>query len=227
MKMQFSPSASPRESKTPIKFSMIRHAVWVAVVVCCSATVAEAAPIEYVYDASVSDWFGTDGWTRIIDDPGAPYSNPLFYTVGTNSITAANIYGTAAFSTGYIGAEWTAPTGEYITQIDFSFGGTIGWGGEPSLTIYAGGNSADTFVDAYVLADAWTASSGSESFLESQAYRSVAIRAWDFQNAACTLYAGSQAYVSSVTITTAAVPEPATLTLLLAGGIGCWLRRKK
>jgi hypothetical protein len=188
-----------------------------------AAMVHTASATTYVYDNTVSDWFGTGGWTHVVSDPG-PVGNPLFSYSDPTSIHAANNYGVLDFSSGYVGAEWTAPIGEVITQVEFSFWGVIGTNSAPSLTVYAGEDSADTFVGAYALPAAWTSSSQSVSFSESQAYNAVAIRTWDYQNQPCGFYAGWHSMVSAVTITT--VPEPAALVLLGCGAMG-WMRRRK
>lgn len=185
--------------------------------------VANAAT--YVYDGTVLDWYDAGGWTHIVNDPG-PVDNPLFSYNYPNSILAVNNYGVLSYSSGYVGAEWKAPIGEVITQVDFSYSGIIGTNSAPSLTVYAGGNSADTFVGAYALPGAWASSSQSLSFSESQAYGAVAIRNWDFQNQGCGFYDGWHSLVSTVTITTTAVPEPATCMFLL-GSVAVGLRRRR
>jgi hypothetical protein len=178
----------------------------------------------YVYDNTVADWYGSGGWTHVVSDPDA--GSPLFSYKDATSIHAWNNYGVLTLNTGYVGAEWKAPSGEVITQVDFTYWGIVGTNSAPSLTVYAGENSADTFVGAYALPGPWTESSKSLSFSESQTYSAVAIRNWDYQNQVCGFYDGWHSLVSAVTITTVAVPEPATSLVLLGSGVIGLMRRR-
>jgi len=191
-----------------------------------AAMVQTANATTYVYDNTVADWYGSGGWNHVVNDPGATGGNPVFSYNDATSIHAWNNYGTLGFTSGFVGAEWKAPIGEVITQVDFSYWGIIGTNSAPSLTVYAGENSADTFVGAYALPGPWTSASESLALPENQSYSAIAIRNWDYQNQACGLYDGWQSLVSSVTITTVAVPEPATCMVLLGSVVIGLMRRR-
>ncbi|MFA5205495.1 MAG: PEP-CTERM sorting domain-containing protein [Lentisphaeria bacterium] len=187
-----------------------------------ATTVSQAAI--FTYDSSVSNWYtswtatGISGWLVV-------------RTNESNQIQVQNASSnTSVPGTHWAGAQWTAPVGQFITQVDLTYWGMINAQGAATLTVYAG-TSAATATEVFFNKESLNAAFGSTSlaFSPTSQYTFLQVRNWDGRGGSD--FGAQQAPpgwwqsdLTAATITT--IPEPAALSLLALGGL-CLLRRRR
>ena len=153
--------------------------------------------------------------------------------VNTSDTSQIKVYNSNANTTvpgnHWAGAQWTAPVGQFITQVDITYWGVINAAGAATLTVYAGTSAAtasEKFVNAASLAG--TGTSATLTFSATDQYTFLQVRNWDGRGAdfgAETVPPGWwQSDLQAATITT--IPEPVSLSLLALGGVVLFRRRR-
>lgn len=189
-----------------------------------NAGVSQAAPITYTYDNAVANWYAT-GWTATCN-AGGGYIRTNTATDYLNQIRvdeATTIGGIPSVI--WSGAQWTAPAGQFITQVDLTYAGIINSNGGATLAVYAGtsaATAAEKFVNLASLT--WESTSATLTFSATDQYAFVQVRNWDFAYGGNAAGAGWYSTVSAATITT--IPEPVSLSLLALGGVVLFRRRR-
>jgi hypothetical protein len=197
-----------------------------------SAIPSVALATIYTFDSANANWYEPGELTkveanvRLISDPIA--DNEIQGVWNTALATYGNFY-----AGDWAGASWTAPAGEIVTRVQMS-----GWyraDGDLSRMGYGllgGKGSPDTeYVKAQGGQSSWVGYSWSQDLPISSADQvdNLQIRTWWHQggdpSAVGPSTDGYFAYIDTLTITTTAVPEPATIGLLTLGGL--LLRRRK
>lgn len=182
------------------------------------------------YDSSVANWFGAGNFTYVsyIPDVG----NPQFNSNGvTNAIMAWNsnanqspqVYSPGTFA----GAIWTAPISMEITNVDVTYIGL--YPDFMSISVWGAGTDGiyDTQLYAFAPTDftnLYATGAQSASFALPAGITSLQFRAWEVSDTGsyevAGLGTGWNSQFQSVTITTNAVPEPATLGLAVLASAG-------
>jgi hypothetical protein len=134
----------------------LRAVICLALAASAQAFVARpsAAASEYAYNASVADWFTASetlpAFTKyVVKGTGSP-SQTFYVTDDLNKIEVrsaqpnanANAPGT------YAGATWTAPEGEQITSITFTYQSVLG--PNLQLSVYVGEGNFDTKLESVI-----------------------------------------------------------------------------
>lgn len=189
-----------------------------------AVTASLSSATTYVFDSSDSNWYEAgeltrvSGTLRMITNAGNDG-----VTVGWNE--AINPSGGQFFAGDYAGVLWTAPVGEVVTNVQVSgFYRADGGLSQTGYGLYAGSGSAATeYVKGQGGSPVWVGYSWSAdvAIAESAAVDTVEVRAWWHQGGSPatvgTIGGGYFANIGSITITT--VPEPATMALLVMGGM--------
>jgi len=205
-----------------MKRNLTQHLVAVAVLALVLGAGASQAAV-FTYNSSTNwytDWTatGVSGWLEV-------------RTSDTSQIKVQNgNSNTAVPGNHWAGAQWTAPAGQTITQVDLTYWGVINAAGAATLTVYAGTTAAtatEVFVNTASLAGA--GSSTSLTFSPTSQYTYLAVRNWDGRGVNFGAEQAPpgwwQSDLTAATITTSPIPEPVSLSLLALGG--CWLLRRR
>ena len=191
-----------------------------------NAGVSQAAPITYTYDNAVANWYAT-GWTATCN-AGGGYIRTNTDASYLNQIRVDEPNGVSGIPTNiWSGAQWTAPAGQFITQVDLTYAGIINSNGCATLSVYAGtsaATAAEKFVNLASLT--WGSTSATLPFSATGQYTFVQVRNWDFAYGGNAVGEYWNSTVSAATITTTTIPEPVSLSLLALGGVVLFRRRK-